>query len=290
MRKKNTYTLQDLDATASAGRGKGVGGLGAERKSQSRSKSLPSFIGKAAVRQRLPINRQAKRPKALTGFQTADIRKCKREKERGREGGREREQAGDSAMGGARRTCPFSLARGYRHGNWKRHFGRHHNLKLKCAASGEGNRGAEERRRAAEKGKPITNQSPYRLWGPRSLPRTCHLPLATPHSNLFPENHFELDLLRASLKAALMCALKSRRSRSRSRSRTNTKTSLWSGNDDAGWQRGCKLVLPTLPSTRRRKMPKQCPKCRAICRGSVDGIRCVLCQNENNDIKNRKDS
>lgn len=156
-------------------------------------------------------------------------------------------------MGGARRTCPFSLARGYRHGNWKRHFGRHHNLKLKCAASGEGSRGAEERE---EKGKPITNQSPYRLWGPRSLfptPHsplaTCHLPLATPHSNLSPENHFELDLLRASLKAALMCALKSTRSRSRSRSRTNTKTSLWSGNDDAGWQRGCKLVLPT----RRRK-------------------------------------
>lgn len=69
----------------------GERGLGAERKSQSRSKSLPSFIGKAAVRQRPPINRQAKRPKALTGFQTADtsIRKCEREKER--EGGRESE-------------------------------------------------------------------------------------------------------------------------------------------------------------------------------------------------------
>lgn len=65
----------------------GERGLGAERKSQSRSKSLPSFIGKAAVRQRPPINRQAKRPKALTGFQTADIRKCEREieRERGRE-------------------------------------------------------------------------------------------------------------------------------------------------------------------------------------------------------------
>lgn len=57
------------------------------------------------------------------------------------------------------------------------------------------------------------------------------------HSNLSPENHFELDLLRASLKAALMCALKSRRSRCRSRSRTNTKTSLWSENDGRVAQR-----------------------------------------------------
>lgn len=122
--------------------GSGLRGSGAERKSPTRRKSLPSFIGKASVRQRPPINRQAKRPKALTGFQTADIRKCERETERESvsvsEGGR-------SAVGGARRTCPFSLARGYRHGNWKRHFGRHHNLKLKCAASGEGSRGAEER-------------------------------------------------------------------------------------------------------------------------------------------------
>lgn len=97
-----------------------------------KSQFQSQFIGKAAVRQRPPINRQAKRPNALTGFQTGDIRKCDEysEKERGRE--RER------GLGGARRTCPFSLARGYRHGNWKRHFGRHHNLKLKCAASGEG--------------------------------------------------------------------------------------------------------------------------------------------------------
>lgn len=148
-------------------------GSGAERKFPTRRKSLPSFIGKAAVRQRPPINRQAKRPKALTGFQTADIRKCERERETERESVSE---GGRSAVGGARRTCPFSLARGYRHGNWKRHFGRHHNLKLKCAASGEGSRGAEERggRGAGEKGKPITNQSPYRLWGPRSL----HSPLA----------------------------------------------------------------------------------------------------------------
>lgn len=60
------------------------------------------------------------------------MRRIERERERQRE--RERERG----LGGARRTCPFSLARGYRHGNWKRHFGRHHNLKLKCAASGEG--------------------------------------------------------------------------------------------------------------------------------------------------------
>lgn len=67
---------------------------------------------------------------------------------REREGDRESvsvSEGGRSAVGGARRTCPFSLARGYRHGNWKRHFGRHHNLKLKCAASGEASRGAEER-------------------------------------------------------------------------------------------------------------------------------------------------
>lgn len=70
-----------------------------------------------------------------------------------------------------------------------------------------------------------------------------------PHSNLSPENHFELDLLRASLKAALMCALKSRRSRSR----TNTKTSLWSGNDGRVAERGCKLVLAPLPRRRRRR-------------------------------------
>lgn len=97
---------------------------------------------------------------------------------REREGDRESvslSEGGRSAVGGARRTCPFSLARGYRHGNWKRHFGRHHNLKLKCAASGEGSRGAEERGGggAGEKGKPITNQSPYRLWGPRSLLPSC---------------------------------------------------------------------------------------------------------------------
>lgn len=75
----------------------------------------------------------------------------------------------------------------------------------------------------------------------------------SPHSNLSPENHFELDLLRASLKAALMCALKSRRSRSRSR--TNTKTSLWSGNDGRVAERGCKLVLvlASLPRRRRRR-------------------------------------
>lgn len=131
-------------------------------------------------------------------------------------------------MGGARRTCPFSLARGYRHGNWKRHFGRHHNLKLKCAASGEGSRGAEEaegeRRGSQSQTNLHTGSGVLAPSSPRALS-----PLATPHSNLSPENHFELDLLRASLKAALMCALKSRRSRCRSRSRTNTKTSLWSG-------------------------------------------------------------
>lgn len=101
------------------GSGLGVGGLrgsGAERKSPTRRKSLPSFIGKAAVRQRPPINRQAIRPKALTGFQTADIRKCQREGEG--EGERASvSEGGRSAVGGARRTCPFSLARGYRHGN-----------------------------------------------------------------------------------------------------------------------------------------------------------------------------
>lgn len=150
-------------------------------------------------------------------------------------------EGGRSAVGGARRTCPFSLARGYRHGNWKRHFGRHHNLKLKCAASGEGSRGAGERGEA--------NHKPISI---PALGSSLPAPLV-PHSNLSPENHFELDLLRASLKAALMCALKSRRSRSRSR--TNTKTSLWSGNDGRVAERGCKLVLvlASLPRRRRRR-------------------------------------
>lgn len=166
-----------------------------------------------------------------------------------RERGREREsvsEGGRSAEGGARRTCPFSLARGYRHGNWKRHFGRHHNLKLKCAASGEGSRGAEERGGGAgERGE--ANHKPISI---PALGSSLPAPLV-PHSNLSPENHFELDLLRASLKAALMCALKSRRSRSR----TNTKTSLWSGNDGRVAERGCKLalVLASLPRRRRRR-------------------------------------
>lgn len=110
--------------------------------------------------------------------------------------------------------------------------------------------GGSNRRR----GKPITNQSPYRrLWGPRS-------PLP---SNLSPENHFELDLLRASLKAALMCALKSRRSRASPRTNTSSTTTTSCGwAEGESWAgAGQELVLPSstaacLPG----KMPKQSPK------------------------------
>lgn len=190
----------------------------------------------------------------------------------------ERERVSEGGLGGARRTCPFSLARGYRRGNWKRHFGRHHNLKLKCAASGEGwkQHGGSQSQTNLHTGSGVL--------APHSA-----LPRRTFPSNLSPENHFELDLLRAPQSRPNVRAEKQAES-GRASPRTNTTRSSCGRSGSRSWAGGvanwyCHRVLPA------GKMPKQRPKCRAICCGAVvDGIRCVLCQNENNDIKSRKDS